>query len=229
MTSSKPDYPKYEFVPTQVVANGQTLAKQYKKDGSVITDISLPQDSVESKNKLQKLLSEYENSINTFSPDLEAQIDSIATAKKNAALKNFENLYEPSARNAREDYYARLGTLDSTAYLDRYNALEKTKAQAYADIANDYEANLEELKNNELSRRYNYLNYLQNGLDSINNQNNAYLNAVNNLSSSYTNSYNNYLNSLYGARTSSNNLFGGFSDVLESAASIGGTIMPFLF
>ena len=225
MTSSKPDYPKYEFVPTQVVANGQTLAKQYQKDGSVITDISLPEESIERKNKLQNLLNESENSINIFSPDVESQFNSIATARKNSALKNFENLYEPSARNAREDYFSRLGTLDSTAYLDRYNALERTKAQAYADIANDYEANLDELRNNELSRRYNYLNYLQNGLNSINTQNNAYLNAVNNLSSSYTNSYNNYLNSLYGSRTSSNNLFGNISDMI---GSIGSTVFSFL-
>lgn len=230
MTSSKPSYPKYEFVPTAVVSNGQTLAKQYKQNGTVFTDISLPQESVERKNKLQNLLNEYENSINTFSPELDAQFESIASARKNSALRNFENLYEPSARNAREDYFSRLGTLDSTAYLDRYNALEKTRAQAYADIANDYEANLEELKNNELSRRYNYLNYLQNGLNSINNQNNAYLSAVNNLSSSYTNSYNNYLNSLYGAQSanSGGGLFGNVLGGLGTANSIARTIPLFM-
>ena len=223
MTSSKPDYPTYEFVPTAVVSNGQTLAKQYKQDGTVFTDISLPDESVKRKNKLQNLLDEYENSINTFSPELEAQFDSISSARKNSALKNFESLYEPSVRNAREDYFSRLGTLDSTAYLDRFNELEKTKAQAYADIANDYEANLEELKNNELSRRYNYLNYLNNSLNTINNQNNAYLSAVSSLSSSYTNNYNNYLQSLYSRGASNNNwfgdIFGTVANVTKSATS----------
>ncbi len=225
MTSTKPDYPQYEFVPTTVVSNGETLAKQYKKDGTVITDISLPKESAARKTKLQNLLDEYENSINTFSPDLTAQIESVARAKKNSALQDFENLYEPSARKAREDYFARLGTLDSTAYMDRYNALEKTRSQAYADIANDYAANLEELKNNELNRRYNYLNYLQNGLNSLNNQNNAYLSAVSNLSSSYTNNYNNYLNSLYGAQTSNNDwLNNAFSGVFGTIGSLGKVI-----
>ena len=225
MTSSKPDYPKYEFVPTRVVSNGETLAKQYKKNGAVVTDISLPKESAARKTKLQNLLNEYENSINTFSPDLTSQFEAIAKARKNSALQNFASLYEPSVRNAREDYFSRLGTLDSTAYMDRYNALENTRAQAYADIATDYEANLEELKNNELSRRYNYLNYLQNGLNALNNQNNAYLSAVSNLSSSYTNNYNNYLNSLYGAQTSNNDWFSNiFSGTLSSLSSLGGML-----
>ena len=225
-SSSKPSYPEYQFVPTEVVSNGQTLARQYKDNrGTVVTDISLPEESVERKKKLQDLLNQYENSINTFSPELTSQFESVASSKKNSALRNFEEIYEPSVRKAREDYHSRFGTLDSTAYLDRYNALEKTRAQAYADIANDYEANLEELKNSELARRYSYLNYLQTGLNSLNNQNNNYLAAVSSLSSSYTNNYNNYLNSLYGAQVSSNNsLLGtvtnGIGSVLGGVASI---------
>ena len=58
MTSSKPDYPKYEFVPTRVVSNGETLAKQYKKNGAVVTDISLPKESAARKTKLQNLLNQ---------------------------------------------------------------------------------------------------------------------------------------------------------------------------
>ena len=220
-SSSKPSYPTYQFVPTEVVSNGQTLARQYKDNrGTVVTDISLPEESVERKKKLQDLLNQYETSVNIFSPELTSQIESIASSRKNSALRNFEEMYEPSVRKSREDFYSRFGTLDSTAYLDRYNALEKTKAQAYADIANDYASNIEELKNNELARRYNYLNYLQTGLNSLNNQNNSYLSAVSNLSSSYTNNYNNYLNSLYGAQTSSDNTnwFGTIANGLGSLA-----------
>ena len=41
MTSSNtPSYPEYKFVPTTVVANGETLAKQYQDAaGNIVTDI----------------------------------------------------------------------------------------------------------------------------------------------------------------------------------------------
>jgi len=207
MTSTNtPDYPEYKFIPTTITANGDVLAKQYQNsDGTVVTDISLSEDNVNRKNKLQNLLTQYEDSVNIFSPELTTQIQSIADAKKKSAIDNFESIYEPAARNAREDYFARLGTLDSTAYLDKYNELEKTRQKAYSDIATDYEANLDELKNNELSRRYSYLNYLQNGLNSVNNLNNNYINTLSSLSSNYTNSYNNYLSNLYGSQLKNSN------------------------
>lgn len=228
MTSSNtPSYPEYKFVPTTVVANGETLAKQYQDAaGNIVTDISLSQDSVDRKKKLNELLKEYENTVNIFSPELNAQIESIANAKKQNALNDFNSMYEPAVTNAREDYFSRLGTLDSTAYLDRVNSMEKTRQQAYVDIANDYLANIDELKNNELSRRYSYLNYLQNGLNALNTQNNNYLGTIHSLSSSYTDSYNNYLSNLYGtqSRANDNNIF---SNLFNSAGGVIGSIASF--
>ena len=223
MTSSSPDYPEYQFVPTTVTANGETLARQYKDAfGNVVTDVSLPKESLARKNKLQNLLNQYEDSINIFSPELTSQMESIANAKKKSALDDFQAIYEPAARSAREDYFARLGTLDSTAYMDRYNALEGTRAKAYADIENDYIANLDTLKNNELSQRYAYLNYLQNGLNSINNLNNSYLNTINSLSSNYTNNYNNYLGRMYSNQTNNNTFdwLGSATDIAGAATSL---------
>ena len=207
MTSSNtPDYPDYKFVPATITANGETLAKQYRdKDGSIVTDISMSKENLDRKNKLQNLLKQYEDAINVFSPEMNTRIESIANSRKQAALNDFNSMYEPVLRNSREDYFARLGTLDSTAYVDRYNQLEKTRQQAYADIANDYQANLQELKNNELNQRYNYLNYLQNAYGSLSNGNYNYLNPVSSISSSYTNNYNNYLNNLYNAQLNRSN------------------------
>ena len=70
MTSTNtPDYPEYKFVPTTITANGDTLAKQYQaSDGTVVTDISLSQESVDRKNKLRNLLNQYEDAVNIFSP-----------------------------------------------------------------------------------------------------------------------------------------------------------------
>ncbi len=224
MTSSTPDYPEYEFVPTTVTSNGEILAQQYQSDdGTVVTDISLSKDSVDRKNKLKNLLDQYESQLNVFSPELNTQFEAIANAKKQSAINSFESIYEPSVRKSREDYFSRLGTLDSTAYLDRYNDLEKTRQQAYADIANDYVANLDELKNNEIARRYNYLSYLQSGLSDLNNQTNDYISAVSGLSSSYTNSYNNYLNKYYNSQntsTSGADIAGSWANVASTIASI---------
>jgi len=220
MTSSTPDYPDYQFVPTVINSNGETLASQYKDaSGTVITNINSPSSDTARKTKLQNLLDEYESSVNIFSPEFNSQIESIANAKKESALKSFNSIYEPAARSTREDYFSRLGTLDSTAYLDKYNDLEKTRQQAYADIANDYVANLDELKNNELTRRYTYLNYLQNGLNSLDTQSTNYLNAINSLSSNYTNSYNSYLSSLYNSQKNSSNS-NNWSNLLNTMTSI---------
>ena len=198
MTSTKtPDYPDYQFFPSVITSNGKPLATQYLYNGTVVTDVSLPKESQQKKNNLEKLLNEYESSINIFSPEFNEQIESIANAKKIAALNDFHSLYEPAYNKAREDYFERLGTLDSTAYLDRANRMEATKQNAYAGIINDYYANLDELKNNELSRRYDYLNYLQNSLNNINNENANYLNSINSISSKYTNDYNTYQSNAY--------------------------------
>ena len=224
MTSSTPDYPEYQFIPSVVTSNGETLARQYKNsDGTIVTDISLSKETVDRKNKLKNLLDDYESQLNVFSPELNTQFENIANAKKQSALNSFESIYEPTVRKSREDYFSRLGTLDSTAYLDRYNDLEKTKQQAYKDIANDYVANLDELKNNEFTRRYNYLSYLQSGLNEINNQNNNYISSLSDLSSGYTNSYNNYLNKYFSSQSNANSSSGFLSDAGDWA-SLAGTI-----
>lgn len=198
MNSDTPDYPEYEFVPSTIVANGETLASQYKnKDGTIVTDVSLSQASVDRKNKLQNLINDYENSINVFSPEQNAEFQAIADAQKNSAINVFNSIYEPTVRKSREDYFSRMGTLDSTAYLDRYNDLEATKQKAYADIANDYVANLNELKDAELARRYSYLDYLQSGVNNLNSASSAYLNMINSSGADYSNSYNSYLNNAY--------------------------------
>ena len=223
MTSNSPEYPEYKFTPSTVIANGEVLAKQYaNKDGSIVTDISLSQDDVDRKKKLKQLLEDYENSLNVFSPEMNSQFESIANAKKQSALNSFHSMYEPASRKAREDYFSRLGTLDSTAYIDRFNALEKTKQQAYSDIANDYVANLSELKNNELSNRYNYLNYLQSSLNDLNTTNNNYISAINSLSSSYADNYNNYLRNAYNANSSNKSFMSDWTSLASPLLSFFG-------
>ena len=56
MTSNSPDYPEYQFIPSVVTSNGETLARQYQTgNGTIVTDISLSKDTVDRKNKLKNL------------------------------------------------------------------------------------------------------------------------------------------------------------------------------
>jgi len=91
-------------------------------------------------------------------------------------LTAFNELYEPIRRSTRNDFFNRMGTLDSTAYLDRTNEMDRTENKALSEIAMDSVSQEESLKNAELARRYQYLNYLQ-GSNSAMDQN-AY-NAMN--------------------------------------------------
>ncbi|MCQ2957377.1 MAG: hypothetical protein MJ180_00580 [Candidatus Gastranaerophilales bacterium] len=110
MTSSNtPDYPDYQFVPSIITSNGQPMATQYMYNGAVVTDVSLPKESQQRKSELQKMLNDYEKSINIFSPEFNSQIESIANAKKQSAIDNFNSVYDPVWTNTREDYFARMG------------------------------------------------------------------------------------------------------------------------
>ncbi|MDD3594398.1 MAG: hypothetical protein PHX18_07205 [Candidatus Gastranaerophilales bacterium] len=223
--NSTPDVPEYKFVPTYIQQDGQTLASNYYDPvlQAYVTNVATSAEDQARKSYLKNQLSEYEKGINTFSPELVNQWENIANAQKQSAVGYFDSMYEPAARSAREDYFARLGTLDSTAYLDRQNDIEKTRQQAYADIANNYVANMDTLKQNELSNRYNYLNYLQNGINGAGNTQNNYLSAISALGSSYNNSYNDYLWSKYKAELAGSSATS--PNIASLVSSAGGAVL----
>ncbi len=156
-----------EFTPSVVRYGGVDVSKTYKDaSGNVITEyIQSDEDkALDSWRKSQ--ISELEPEINVFSADLQKSWTDIASAQKNQSLDQFNTLWDPIARSTREDLWSR-GLGDSSIASDTQKNQDQIKAKALESIANDYVAELQELQNNELSNRYAYLNYLNNGIENM--------------------------------------------------------------
>lgn len=221
--NSEPEAPQYQFKPTTITQNGQTVASNtYDPTNGWNVSYNLSDEDLARKNNLKNQLQMYEQNINAFSPQIQRQFEDIAGARRDKAIDQFNDIYEPSERQTREDYFSRLGTLDSTAYLDRQNDLEKTKANAYSDIAKDYVANLDSLKQNELANRYQYLNYLNSGISGYDALANAYTSAIANMGNAYNSGLNNFNLSNYQNQLAQYNSTKGGNSNLYSA--IGGTL-----
>ncbi len=222
MGGNSQSIPEYEFTPTVIKSNGRTLAAQYIDPftNMLVTQIDEPEESNEAKNKLKQQISEGLSNINTFSPDLLKQFEKTAEAKKQKAIDEYEAEYEPKYRANMEDFFSRLGTLDSTAYLDSINSLESGRRRAYSDIARDYVADIDTMKQNELQNRYAYLSYLQNALNGTSSSSDSYLNSMLSAASSYNKDRNNYY--LGGFKSSSSPNYWGLS---TQAVSLLGNIL----
>jgi|GEM_PF-4198222 len=156
-----------EFTPTTVRYNGVDISKTYKdSSGNVITEYLESPEDKELREWRESQISEFEPQLNVFSPELQQSWEDIATAKKNQALDEFNALWDPIAKSTREDLWSR-GLANSSIAADTQKAQDEIKANALEDIANDYVAEKEDLKNDELASRYLYLNYLSGGLEDM--------------------------------------------------------------
>lgn len=194
--SDKPSTPKQTFVPTTIRYGGEDVARTYQegkgRDTRTVTEFMQSEADKQLEAQRKAAIAQYEPTINVFSPETQKSWMDVAETQKQQQLKQFNELYEPTIRKQREDYFARLGTLQSTPYLERQRELEKTQSEALQNIAADYVAKQEQLKANELANRYAYLNYLQGGLSQ--GQNTAYQTATGNLgyAQAGTNALNNF-------------------------------------
>jgi len=181
---------KPSFQNSTIRYGGTDVAKTYNDPtaGIVTEYIQTPEEKQLQEWRKSQIV-EYEPKVNTWDQSTLDGFKATADANKQKNLTAFNELYEPIRRSTRNDFFNRMGTLDSTAYLDRTNEMDRTENKALSEIAMDSVSQEESLKNAELARRYQYLNYLQ-GSNSAMDQN-AY-NAMNysNTGSNNANSFN---------------------------------------
>lgn len=127
--------------------------------------------------------------INVFSADTQNSINSQLEAYKNRGIQTINDLYTPIMDNLKTDIASRFGNLNNSVFFDNLNSVEKNRATAISDLAQDLEAQRSTLYNNELSNRYNYLNFMNSLQNQINSNIMNYLGVAQNNSSS-GNSYN---------------------------------------
>lgn len=158
----------------------------------------------------QKAFADGLSSINVFSEDTQKQLNNQVDAYTQNALKELNTLYAPMLQNVREDSARRFGNLDNSVFLDNLNSVENNRANALSSLAQNIVAKQNELINDELQNRYNYLNFM-----------NAYQNQVMNNALNFSNLANNTAN-LNGQYLTQNakNQSSGVNDILAAAATI---------
>lgn len=177
------------------------------------TTYNLSADQQRAFNYAQKSFADKLGSINVFSDETQNQLQNQVNAYKQNALSELNAIYSPMLKNVREDSARRFGNLDNSVFLDNLNAVEENRANALSTLAQNIVAKQNELVNDELQNRYNYLNFL-----------NSYQNQIMNNALNLSNLANNSakINGQYMAQNNNN------SNNLNQWLSAAATIAKFL-
>lgn len=156
----------------------------------------------------------YDNlgNINVFSDDTIKSLNNQVNAYLNQGLNTLNNTYTPMIREMQNDVARRFGNTSNSVFMDNLNDIEANRALAMSDLAQDVMNRRDELINNELSNRYNYLNFLNNY------QNQVYSNMLQTLAmnNDFLNTNNSHLNGRSSSSSSSSN--NTLGDVLNLAS-----------
>lgn len=203
---SKPKYPS--FSGGVVSINGQKKAVTSKKGNNVVSNYKMSNAEKQAYDFAQNSLVSNLPNINVFDTNTQQGLQSQLDAYTQKGQKMINNLYSPMLNSLKNDIASRFGNLDNSVFLNNLNAIEANRAESVNSLAQDVLNRQDELINNELTRRYNYLNFLQNLQNQANSTMLNYINSSQNNSSS-GNSYNQqaYNANLQNSGSSFGNLF----------------------
>lgn len=173
-------YPSYSS--GTVTLNGNTVASTSKKGNTVNSTYNMPETEKNIYDYAQNSFLTSLPQINVFSNDTRKDINSQLEAYKNRGVQTINDIYDPIMDDLKNDVASRFGNLNNSIFIDNLNDIEENRAAAISDLAQDIEAQRSSLYNNELTQRYNYLNFLNDIQNQINN------NALNYMGLSQSNS-----------------------------------------
>lgn len=188
---SKTSYYRQSTPNSNYSLNGKTKATTKRRGDTVYSNYNMNQYEKTVYDYAQKTLADIIPQINTFSQDTRNDIQSQLNAYQNQGEKTINNIYAPLLNNLKTDIASRFGNIDNSMFLDKLNNIENSRADAIAQLAENILSKRNDLINNELANRYNYINLL----NSLQNQygNNALntITAALNSAKSYTQSSSN--------------------------------------
>ena len=192
MSKSFPEFPS--FSNGVLSLNGQVKAKTVKNGDTVQSDYNLSDFENKALQYVQETLANKMPELNVFSADVIKNINSQLEAYKNNAINSINKIYEPLLNNLKNDIASRFGSFSNSTFMNNLNDIESKRAEAISSLAQNLAAQRSELENNELAKRYEYLNFLNNY------QNNFYNNLLNAVGISQQNASmgNSYNASAYG-------------------------------
>jgi hypothetical protein len=98
--------------------------------------------------------------INVFSEGTQKQLQDQLGAYTNQGLNYINNFYTPMLNDLKNDIARRFGNFDNAVFMNNLNGIESKRADSMSAFSQDIMAKQNELYNDELARRYNYINLL---------------------------------------------------------------------
>lgn len=148
---------------SSIKINGQTKAvTTTNPNGSSSTNYYLSPDEMDAYNYAQEQFSSGLKNLNVFSSETLKELNDSVEAYKKKGISQINQIYNPMLQNLQNDIASRFGNLDNSIFLDKLKAIEGSRAESISALAQDVTAKEQQLKQNELTNRYDYLNFLNN-------------------------------------------------------------------
>lgn len=141
--------------------NGQNKVTTYKKGDNVISDYNMSDVEKKIYDYAQNSFANSLKSVNVFDDDTKKNLQAEVDAYTLNGQKMINNIYTPMLESLKNDVASRFGNLDNSVFLDNLNAIESKRADSMNSLAQDILSKQDEVVKNELTKRYTYLNFLQ--------------------------------------------------------------------
>lgn len=160
--------------------------------------------------------------LNVFDADTQRKFDNQVQTYINRGVDDINDIYEPMLNDLHNDIASRFGNLDNSIFMDNLSKIEDSRSKTISDFAQDVQTYRQDLVNNELANRYQYLDYLNNYRQQMLSNILNMLGASQNLSN-LSNSYYSNLNNIYSKETNYNPIgdISSLVNTIGSAAQIG--------
>ncbi|MCI1272809.1 MAG: DUF2092 domain-containing protein [Clostridiaceae bacterium] len=168
--------------------NGQNKVSSYNNGRTTYTNYNMSDAEKAVYDYAQNALKNDISQINVFSPDTLKNMQSQINAYTQKGQDVINNTYTPQIASLKNDIASRFGNLDNSSFLNNLNSITNKQAQAESSLAQDVTAKQNELVSDELQQRYNFLNFMN---DLQNQVNDNILNYVSKTATTSNNSNNN--------------------------------------
>lgn len=210
----------YPYASGSVSVNGQNVANTYKKGNTVYSNYNMSDAEKGIYDFAQNSFLQNLPNVNVFSPETQASMQNQLNAYTQKGLDTINSLYTPMIDNLKTDIASRFGNFDNSVFLDKLNTIESKRADSMSDLAQDILAQQSNLINDELSRRYTYLNFLGDIQNQINSNIMNYIGLAQKNSASGT-SYN-----AANSKSSGTSSLGSYANLASGALSAAGPYGP---
>ena len=165
--SKKSKYPSYSA--GTVTVNGNTVSTSSKKKNNVTSSYNMSDVEKSIYDGIQDNLASSLANLYTISDEKQKQWNDELDAYKKAGMEEIESIYTPMVNDLRDNIAARFGNLDNSIFMDNLNTITDKQSEAVADLSESLLTKQDELYNEEMRNRMNYITLLSNLNTAMNN------------------------------------------------------------